>query len=299
MKILVFGATGMLGHKLAQVLGRRYEVWATVRRSFSDIEHFGMFDRERTIENVDVLNEASVAEAVDAAEPDVVVNAIGIIKQLDAAKDEITALAVNTLFPLKLAAITEQRGSRLISISTDCVFDGRRGMYTEADTPDARDLYGISKHLGEVRTGNALTLRTSMIGRELASQNSLVEWFLSNRGGRVDGYARAIYSGFPTSELASLIGDIIESHQDLRGLFHVSSEAISKFDLLGLLNAAHNADVEIVPSEEVVIDRSLDSTAFRKATGYKPPTWSDMVAEMAADPTPYDDFHARTKSADG
>ncbi len=176
-----------------------------------------MFDRERTIEDVDVLNERSIAAAVDAAEPDVVVNAIGIIKQIGAAKDEVMTLAVNALFPLKLAAITEKRGSRLITISTDCVFDGRRGMYTEADTPDARDLYGISKHLGEVRTGNAVTLRTSMIGRELASQHSLVEWFLSNRGGRVSGYSRAIYSGFTTNVLASLIGDIIESHQALRG----------------------------------------------------------------------------------
>lgn len=299
MKILVFGATGMLGHKLVQVLGGRFEVWATVRRSLSDIERFPMFDRERTIEDIDVLNERSIAAAVDYAKPDVVVNAIGIIKQLRAAKDEITSLAVNTLFPLKLAAVTEKRGARLISISTDCVFDGRRGMYSEADTPDARDLYGISKSLGEVRAGNAVTLRTSMIGRELASQHSLVEWFLSNRGGRVSGYSRAIYSGFTTNELASLIGDIIGSDHDLRGLYHVSSDPISKFDLLNLLNDAYGAEIDITPSEEIVIDRSLDSSAFREITGYRPPTWSDMVAKMAADPTPYDDFHANTLTADG
>lgn len=299
MKILVFGATGMLGHKLVQVLGRRFEVWGTVRGSFDEIERFGIFDRERTIEGVDVLNERSVAAAVDAAAPDIVVNAIGIIKQLDAAKDEITALGVNTLFPLRLAAICEERGSRLIAISTDCVFDGQRGMYTEADTPDARDLYGISKYLGEVRAGNAVTLRTSMIGRELTSQNSLVEWFLSNRGGRVNGYSRAIYSGFPTTVLAGLIGDIIETHHDLRGLYHVSSDPISKFELLNLLNSAYNANVDITPSEEVVIDRSLDSSVFRELTGFRPPTWREMVAEMAADLTPYDEFHANALSADG
>ncbi|MBP9664969.1 MAG: sugar nucleotide-binding protein, partial [Pyrinomonadaceae bacterium] len=177
-----------------------------------------------------------------------------------------------------------------ISVSTDCVFSGRKGNYSESDEPDARDLYGLSKLLGEVKAGNCLTLRTSMIGRELNSQNSLVEWFLSNRGGRVDGWTKAIYSGFPTLELAKIIGDIIEFSPDLRGMYHVSSDPVSKFDLLQLLDDAYGARVEITPSEKVVIDRSLDSTVFREITGYAPPTWAEMVAAMAADPTPYDEF---------
>lgn len=281
----------MLGHKLVQVLGRRFEVWTTIRTSFTDAERYGIFDRERTIAEVDVLSDEALKAALSATQPDVVINAVGVIKQAPEAKDPVTTLRINTLFPLRLASMVSERGSRFISVSTDCVFTGRKGNYSESDEPDARDLYGLSKLLGEVKAGNCLTLRTSMIGRELNSQNSLVEWFLSNRSGRVDGWTKAIYSGFPTLELAKIIGDIIEFSPDLRGMYHVSSDPVSKFDLLQLLDDAYGAGVEIAPSEKVVIDRSLDSAVFREITGYAPPTWAEMVAAMAADATPYDEFH--------
>lgn len=291
MRILVFGGTGMLGHKLVQVLGRRFDMWAAVRRPFAEVERFGIFDGARCIDQVDVMDEGSVRRAIDAAKPDAVINAVGIIKQRPEAKDEVTTLGINTLFPLKLAALGETRGFRLITISTDCVFSGSKGDYSEADEPDARDLYGLSKWLGEVSAGNCLTLRTSIIGRELESTASLVEWFLSKRNGEVEGWTRAIYSGFPSIEMAKIIGDVIEFHPDLRGLYHVSSEPVSKFDLLELVNDAYDANIKITPSEKVTIDRSLDSTRFRDAAGYQPPAWPDMVSAMADDPTPYDMFH--------
>ncbi len=292
MKILVFGGTGMLGHKLVQTLGQRFEVWTTVRKAFNEIEAYGIFRQERTFTEIDVLSDLSVVEPIRAVLPDVVVNAVGTIKQVPHAKDEITTLGTNTLFPLKLASLSVQHNFRLISISTDCVFSGLKGNYRETDKPDARDLYGLSKLLGEVSAGGCLTLRTSMVGRELEGQNSLVEWFLGNRGRLVDGWANAIYSGFSTLELARIIGDIIDHHPGLRGLYHVSSRPISKYALLSLLNDAYRAQVEISRSEEVTIDRSLDSTRFREATGYEPPSWPDMVSTMADDPTPYDTFHA-------
>jgi dTDP-4-dehydrorhamnose reductase len=292
MKVLIFGGTGMLGHKLVQVLGRRFEVFATIRATFDDVERYGIFDRSRTVENIDVLSDDAVAAAIRSVSPDVVVNAVGVIKQLPEAKDEVTALGINTMFPLKLARLANDEGFRLISISTDCVFTGSKGNYTEDDAPDARDLYGLSKLLGEVAAGNCLALRTSMIGRELNSKHSLVEWFLSNRGERVDGWTKAIYSGFTTNELARIVENVIESLPDLRGLYHVSSEPVAKFELLRLLNSTFDTGVEIVPSDQVVIDRSLNSTRFREATGYTPPSWPEMVAQMAADPTPYDAFHA-------
>lgn len=292
MKVLIFGGTGMLGHKLVQVLGQRFEVFATIRATFAEVERYGIFERGKTIENVDVLSDDAVAGAIGSVKPDVVVNAIGVIKQLPQAKDEVTALGINTMFPQKLSRLANDEGFRLISVSTDCVFTGNKGNYTEDDTPDARDLYGLSKLLGEVGTGNCLTLRTSMIGRELNSKHSLVEWFLSNRGGQVEGWTKAIYSGFTTNELARIVGDVIASFPELHGLYHVSSEPITKFELLALLNSEFAADVEITPSDDVAIDRSLNSLRFRQATGYTPPSWADMIAQMAADPTPYEAFHA-------
>jgi dTDP-4-dehydrorhamnose reductase len=200
--------------------------------------------------------------------------------------------AINAVFPQHLAALGARYGFRLITISTDCVFAGDRGMYTEADLSDARDLYGISKFLGEAREGNCLTLRTSIIGRELGTRHSIVEWFLANRGGQVKGFTRAIYTGFPTVVFAEIIGDVIEKNSDMRGLYHVSDEPVSKFDLLTLINRHFDAGITIDPDETYAIDRSLDSTLFRRAVGFAPAPWDEMIGLMAADPTPYDNWSA-------
>lgn len=280
----------MLGHKLVQVLGSRHETWATIRGKFSDVEHFLFFEDDQTIENVDVTNEKAVRRAINSARPDVVVNAVGVIKQMPESGDVVTTLSVNSIFPHRLAQLSDEYGFRLVCISTDCVFDGKKGNYNESDDPTALDLYGRSKNLGEVVTGNCITLRTSIIGRELASRHSLVEWFLSKRSEKVNGFVNAIYSGFPTVVFADIIENLIAEHPDLRGLYHVSSDAITKFDLLGLINEQYQANVEIERYEDFRIDRSLDSTKFREATGFKPRPWDEMIVEMAADPTPYDSW---------
>src|SRR5215207_3294427 len=230
MRVLVFGAGGMLGHKLIQVLQRDHEVFGTVRGRLDQIEGFGIFPEQRVVENVAVEDHESVRSTVDAIRPDVVINAVGIIKQLPDSKNVITTLTVNSIFPHQLAALGEELGFRLITVSTDCVFSGSRGNYSEDDVPDAADLYGKSKNLGEVVGENCLTLRTSIIGHELDSAHSLVDWFLSNRGGSVKGYANAIYSGFPTITFVGIIDNLIRNHPQLSGLYHVWSEPINKFD---------------------------------------------------------------------
>jgi dTDP-4-dehydrorhamnose reductase len=290
MRILIFGASGMLGHKLHQELGRRHDVFGTLRTDFSQVERYGVFDRSRVIENVDAADRESVADAIRQAEPDCVINAIGVIKQVPVAHNPEKMLALNAVFPRELARLTSEIGCRLITISTDCVFSGARGGYIEADVPDARDLYGMSKLLGEIDAPNALTLRTSIVGRELGTAHSIVEWFLAHRGGAVRGFTKAMYSGFSTIEAARLIERIIVEHKELTGVYHMSSDPISKFELLGLLNDAFSVNVRIEPSDELVIDRTLNSSHFREATGYVPPGWPSMVQEMAADPTPYDSF---------
>ncbi|CAN5382224.1 NAD(P)-dependent oxidoreductase [soil metagenome] len=290
MRVLIFGVNGMLGHKLYQRFGANFDVYGTIRSSFESVERYGIFERERVIENVDAAKFDSVRKAIELVRPDVVVNAIGIIKQLPSSKDVIQTLSINSIFPNQLAELSAEFGFRLITISTDCVFSGAKGNYSESDTPDARDLYGMSKLLGEPRNHGALTIRTSIIGRELSTGHSIVEWFLSNRGGNVKGFEQAIYTGFPSIVLADIILRVITDQPDVQGVWHISSDPISKLDLLRLINEKFNARVEIEPSTELAIDRSLDSTKYRELSGFKPALWEEMVARMAADPTPYESW---------
>src|SRR5436190_2551232 len=198
MQILIFGANGMLGHKLVQTLNEKFDVYGTIRGEFADVERFGIFDRNRTIERTDVTDISSVVRALQIAKPEVVINAAGIIKQRLESEDVVRTLSINSVFPHLLADLSGEYKFRLITISTDCVFSGKTGNYSEAEIPDAHTLYGISKLLGEVKQANCLTIRTSIIGRELADAHGLVEWFLSNRGHSLKGYVNANYSGFPT-----------------------------------------------------------------------------------------------------
>ncbi|HMQ04004.1 MAG TPA: SDR family oxidoreductase [Pyrinomonadaceae bacterium] len=290
MRVLVFGTAGMLGHKIVQTLGNDHEVWGTVRNDASQITRFGFVDDSRIVPNVDVSNEGSVESTLRDVLPDVVVNAVGIVKQASNSNDVISALTVNSIFPHRLARLGQELGFRLITISTDCVFDGIRGGYTETDEPNARDLYGISKALGEIISDNVLTIRTSIIGRELATSQGLVEWFFANSGSRVSGYARAVFSGFPTIVFADIIRDLIVKHPELNGLYHVSSAPIDKFRLLELIRDKFDLPVSIERTENVVIDRSLNSDRFRAATSYAPLSWEKMIDLMASDPTPYKEW---------
>lgn len=290
MRVLVIGASGMLGHKLIQSWNERFEVWTTLKGKFTDYEKYGVFDKRRTFDLIDAEKIETVEKALLEIRPEVIFNAVGIIKQLPTSKNVIKTLAINSIFPHRLAETAEKINARLINISTDCVFDGEKGFYKEEDISNATDVYGKSKNLGEVMGENCLTLRTSIIGRELQTSHSLVEWFLSNRGKSVKGFLNAIYSGFPTIILADIIADLIENHRNLSGLYHVSAEPINKFELLELINEAYQTDIEIEPFADFKIDRSLDSTKFRNETGFNPLSWREMIKIMADDPTPYDEW---------
>lgn len=311
MRILILGGAGMLGHKLWQVYRDRFETWVTVRSDYRDDAPYSLFDPQRTLGGVNVFEFDTVVRAVAQVRPQAVLNCIGIIKQVPAARDPIISLTVNSLFPHRLANLCRVGGIRLIHFSTDCVFSGRKGMYTEEDISDAEDLYGRTKFLGEVggsgsavNSGQALTsplrgvsngpscltLRTSIIGRELRTTNGLVEWFLSRRGGHIRGYTGAIYSGFTSLALAQIVADALEQQPLLSGVYHVSAEPINKYDLLCRLRDALDLSIEIVPDSEVQIDRSLDSRRFWSATGFVPPSWAEMIEQLASDPTPYEQW---------
>lgn len=287
MKILIFGGGGMLGHKLVQILQKEFEVWATIRSEYERYEKFGIFEKGKILDRVDILNFDSMKKTVENLNPDVVINAVGIIKQLPSSKDIVNTLLINSIFPHQLAEICNKNNCYFINISTDCVFDGKKGNYNEEDVSNASDLYGRSKSLGEVVKENCVTFRTSIIGRELFTEHSLVEWFLSNEGNRIKGFVNAIYTGFPTIILTEIISQLLKNKIFLEGLYHISSEPINKFELLKLLKIAYKSAVQIEPFEDFKIDRSLNSDKFRKQVNFQPQKWEEMIEIMANDKVPY------------
>lgn len=281
MRILVVGGGGMFGHQLCQIWRDRHEVWATVRGSASG--GAGNLASTRVLAGVDVRRLESVTDAIARVRPDAIVNAVGIVKQRPAAKEFVPSIEVNALFPHHLARITAEAGARMVHLSTDCVFSGRKGSYVESDPPDPVDLYGRTKLLGEVSEApNCLTLRTSIIGLELSTREGLVEWFLAQRG-TVRGFRRAIYSGLTTAEMARAIDHILLHDRDLSGVWHLASEPIDKHALLsGLLARLRPREVEIVPDDAFVCDRSLDGSALRARSAYRVSSWDVMLDELAA-----------------
>lgn len=284
-RILILGSTGMLGHLLLRYLSAypEYDVYATARTLAGLQKHFPEYLLVRfRPDSVDANYFDSVIRTLASVQPDIVINCIGIIKQLPGASDPLTAITVNALLPHRISLISRAVGARLIHISTDCVFDGEKGMYTENDQSNAKDLYGRTKYLGEVAYPHCVTLRTSIIGHELKGRYGLVEWFLAQTQ-KVRGFRKAIYSGFPTIELARIIHDYVLPTPEINGIYHVSSEPISKYDLLCLVAQRYGKEIEIEPYEDFAQDRSLDSTIFRKTTGYEPPSWDKLIEMMHSD----------------
>lgn len=290
MRVLILGGTGMLGHKLWQVLRDRHEAHVAARQGWSTWDRLGLYQADRFHGGLKAEDPDTLLQIMARVQPEVVVNCVGIVKQLPTAADPIASLTVNALFPHRVAQTCGEAGARMIQISTDCVFSGRKGGYTESDMPDAEDLYGRSKLLGEVSGTGCLTVRTSMIGRELIRQSGLLEWILSNGYGRVRGYTNAIFSGFTTRALGEVLARVIEERADLSGLYHVAGEPISKYALLRKIAAAFALRTEIEPYAEFRCDRSLDGTRFRQAIDWQPPSWDEMIAGLASDPTPYNEW---------
>ena len=272
----------MLGHQLLRQWQGQHEVRVTLRRDLDAYAGFGLFRPGNSYYGVDIVRTQELVGVLADFHPQAVVNAVGIVKQQSAAKESIPSIEINALFPHCLAVLCKAVGARLIHMSTDCVFSGRKGNYQESDLSDAEDLYGKSKYLGEVYDTHCVTLRTSIIGTELTRKKSLVEWFLAQQG-PVKGYRKAIFSGFTTIEMARIIERLLVQHPRACGLYHVSSAPISKLELLTKIMEKLELPVQIVPDESLGIDRSLDSSRFRKEFGYMPPAWDGMLDELTND----------------
>ena len=280
MNILIFGATGMLGHAIFEYfsMNTSFMIFGTTRWGFNS--DFKGEKATRIIFNVNYKSLDSIVKAFEVSQPNLVINCIGLIKQLSAADDPLEAIPVNSLFPHQLSKLCELFNSRLIHFSTDCVFSGKLGDYRENYVPDAQDLYGRSKLLGEVYHLNTVTLRTSIIGPELHSKNGLLEWFLSQEG-ECKGYTKAIFSGLPTVEVARILCEhIIPNIHLLRGMYHLSAPPISKFNLLSLISDVYKKSILIIPDDKVVIDKSLNSSLISSITGFESKDWPCMIQVM-------------------
>ena len=280
MNILVLGATGMLGNAVVRVLSEKtdWEVYGTVR-SESTRRFFQESIARKLLTGVDVEQQDSLINAFNRTRPDVVINCAGLTKHKPEADDPLISIPINTLMPHRLAGLCKLIGARLVHISTDCVFSGEKGGYSEDDFADARDVYGKSKALGEVLYPHTITLRTSSIGHELQSKYGLLDWFLSQEG-RCKGYTRAVFSGLPTVIFAQVIRDVVIPHRELSGLYHVAAKPINKYELLMLIARMYGKQIEIAPDDNLVIDRSLEASRFREATGYVAPEWEEMIKLM-------------------
>ncbi len=282
MKILVLGVSGMLGSSIFRVFcGRKNNVYGTLRNE-NYLRYFNEKYVNKLVSNCDVNEFDKLQDTIFSIKPDVIINCVGLIKQISQTHDPVDMVNINALLPHRLKVVATSTGARLIHISTDCVFSGKKGGYLEDDCSDASDIYGKSKYLGELDGLNCITLRTSLIGHELQSKNSLVEWFL-NQQGECDGYTKAIFSGLPASILAKIIADIIIPDESLNGVFHVAAQPISKFDLLHLIAKIYNKKIKIKPCDMPEINRSLCANKFNKLTGYEAPCWEDMIETMYRD----------------
>jgi dTDP-4-dehydrorhamnose reductase len=282
MKLLVIGASGMIGSTMLRVLSERtdWTVSGTVRDA-NAIHFFSDAIASRLIAGVDVEHTDTLVKVLDNVRPDVVINCAGLTKHKPEADDPLVSIPINTLVPHRLAGLCKLIGARMVHISTDCVFSGEKGGYTETDYADARDVYGKSKALGELDYPHAITLRTSTIGHELQSKYGLLDWFLSQQTS-CNGYSRAIFSGLPTVIFAQVIRDVVIPHHELHGLYHVAAKSINKFELLNLISRVYGKSINIVKDDQFVINRSLNADNFQKATGYVSPEWEEMIQAMHA-----------------
>ena len=283
-RVLVLGASGMLGHEAVRVLAPDYEVFAAFRNAdgFPDLG----IPANRMLSGLDAFDISTARALFDVVRPDIVINAVGIIKQIDDSKAAVPSITVNSLWPHQLATLCEEFDARLIHPSTDCVFSGEncpQGGYRESDAPDARDLYGRSKLLGELAEyPHALTVRTSIIGWQIGLQNSLIGWFAQHRNDSdLKGYTQAIFSGLSTTLLTEVVRDYAFEHPELHGLYHVSLAPIDKYTLLSKLATACDWDVDLEPFDEPLVNKTLNSERFQAGTGWVPPEWDAVIENLA------------------
>lgn len=284
MKIMIFGANGMIGHRVLSALRSHQDldVYGVIRKESSNYKNYNLFN-QNIYEKIEVMNWSQVEKILENLKPDIIVNALGITIRKQEIADLELALNINSFFPKRLQRWAQGNNARVIQLSTDCVFDGASGQYLETSQTSAIDNYGRSKYLGELEGENALTLRFSCIGRELDAHTELLDWFLFQKSKSIKGYSNAMYSGLTSTVIAKEICRIIREFPNLNGIYQLSSDPISKYDLLCLAKTHFKLDVEIEKFDNYVSDKTLNCDKYKKATGFKPASWDEMMRELASD----------------
>lgn len=286
-KILILGIDGMIGHKIAQLLEQENNLFGTTRKTIGP-KKLGLktsnlikkdFDKNQSLGFLDNLN------------PDIIINCIGITtRRIN--NDNISNLEfINSRLPHYLNEWTEKNDKRLIHFSTDCVYSGKSGMYTESDNPDAIDLYGKSKAIGEINNTKALTIRTSLIGREVYNHTELFEWLYKNKSGKVYGYENVYYSGLTTIRMSKILEKIINYYPDLQGVFNISSKPITKYSLLKLINRHFKFEIQVKKDLKIKSNKVLISKKITEITDIEIPTWEDLILEFKEDCVKYSEIY--------
>jgi len=291
MKILILGGDGMIGHKMVQVLSNfNYEIIVSIREQRELTKH--CFSSKAKVFFNDFLKE-NVLTFLDRVNPDVIINAIGITIRRGVNDNASNCIYINSYFPHQLANWVGIHNKRLIHFSTDCVFSGSEGSYSENSTPNALDYYGKTKGLGEVFSKNALTIRSSMIGPELFNKTELFEWVINNKEKEINGFSRVMYSGVTTIYMASFLADLIENHKNLNGIYNIASKPISKFELLHLINENFNLGLFINKDQSIISNKTLDPSKIDNELGIKSPSWNELIIELKKDYMHFIDLYKR------
>ena len=281
MKILILGGDGMIGHKMAQVLSNfNHEITVSIREQRELTKQ--CFSSQVKVFLIDFLKE-NVVTFLNRVKPDVIINAIGITIRRGVNEHVSDAIYINSYFPHQLANWAGIHNKRLIHFSTDCVFSGFEGSYSEDATPNASDYYGKTKGLGEVLSKNALTLRSSMIGPELFNKTELFEWVINSKEKEINGFSRVIYSGVTTVYMARLVVDLIENHKDFNGIYNMASNPISKFELLSLINDNFDLGLVINKDQNIISNKTLDASKIENELGIKSPSWNELIIDLKKD----------------
>jgi dTDP-4-dehydrorhamnose reductase len=289
MRVIILGVSGLIGHSLFKEISSKFETYGILHNNKSFYSNHVLFETENVFDNIDVLDFEVLSKVLLAVDPDVIINCVGITKRKEEIKNTGLTLYVNALFPHKLAEWSKANNKRIIHFSSDCVFDGKVGNYSEESLTTAEDMYGRTKALGEINYNHTLTLRSSFIGRELFSKTELLEWFLSQNGLTIRGFTKALYTGVSTIFLSKIVADIIESHPNLSGLKQLSIEKpISKYELLCLAREAFKCNIEIIPDDTFEIKPTLKGEKLRDELGYVVPTWENMMYDLAKDSFNYE-----------
>lgn len=277
--VLVLGASGLIGSTLYNFFCKK-----------EDLNVFGTSKStnqsnltETIIEKIDFLNLSQSLDIISEIKPSVVINCIGITKHSPNYSNLSDLAFLNSLLPHILSDFSRSKNFRFIHISSDCVFDGQRGNYSESDCPDSKDLYGKSKFLGELNDINgSVTIRTSTIGHEKRSKYGLLEWFLSQNVS-CKGFSKAFFSGLTTLELADLLYKYFIFDDSVCGLYNLAGPKINKFDLLEIIARVYKKDIEIEKDDTFCIDRTLNASKFNNKFGYSYKNWDSMIKEMKED----------------